>query len=502
MCGRYAVSTSPGDLMEEFEIDELLGALPGPDYNVAPTVAVPAVLERVVCDSGAVTRRLSPLVWGLVPSWAKDRSIGARMINARLETVAVKPAFRKAFAARRCLLPADGFYEWYTPEAAGRLLGRPVPVKKQPFFIHRTDGALLVMAGLYEIWRDPSRPEDDDDAWLRTCTVITTEATDAVGQIHDRMPMVVPREAWSAWLDPHRTEPAEALALLGVTQPDVLEAYPVSTAVNSVRNNDPSLLEPLAAEPEPDDPAGTGDPGLRTSAPVPPTEVVEVTTPEGPGRLHVDHAASSADPGGTLVLGHGAGGGVTAPDLQVLARRLPPHGVTVVRFEQPWRVAGGRVAVRPPRLDVAWLAAVRQLLGLGWFRHPLVVGGRSAGARVACRTATPLSAEAVVCLAFPLHLPGRPERSRAPELAMPEVPRLVLQGTRDSFGTPMEIRAALPAAAADLVTLVELPGADHSFRLPSGAAFTGADLATVLTTSVLALLTAVGGGEQGTGSRE
>ena len=116
MCGRYASSASPQDLMEEFEVDDLFDGLPGPDYNVAPTVQVPAIFERRVKDSGEVRRRLAPLVWGLVPSWAKDPSIGSRMINARLETVAEKPAFKRAFSARRCILPADGFYEWYAAE--------------------------------------------------------------------------------------------------------------------------------------------------------------------------------------------------------------------------------------------------------------------------------------------------------------------------------------------------------------------------------------------------
>jgi putative SOS response-associated peptidase YedK len=169
------------------------------------------------------------------------------MINARVETVAEKPAFRRAFAARRCLLPADGFYEWYAPEASEQILGR-VPAgrgKKQPFFIHRADGSLLVMAGIYEIWRDPTKDREDDSAWLRTCSVITTQATDAVGHIHDRMPMVVAAESWDAWLDPTRTDPQAALDLLTTTEPAALEAYAVSTAVNSVRNNDPSLLKPL-----------------------------------------------------------------------------------------------------------------------------------------------------------------------------------------------------------------------------------------------------------------
>jgi putative SOS response-associated peptidase YedK len=252
MCGRYASSASPQDLMEEFEVDDLFEGLPGPDYNVAPTVAVPAVFERRNRDTGEVRRRLAPLTWGLVPSWAKDPSIGSRMINARLETVAEKPAFKRAFSARRCILPADGFYEWYAAEPlAGASSGRgKAKPRKQPFFIHRSDGGLLVMAGIYEIWRDPGKPPEDDEAWLRTCSVITTQATDAAGHIHDRMPMVITREAIDAWLDPEITDPKHALELLEVTEAGALEAYAVSTDVNSVENNNPSLIEPLAVEPE------------------------------------------------------------------------------------------------------------------------------------------------------------------------------------------------------------------------------------------------------------
>jgi putative SOS response-associated peptidase YedK len=254
MCGRYASSASPQDLMEEFEVDDMFDGLPGPDYNVAPTVAVPAIFERRVKDSGEVRRRLAPLVWGLVPSWAKDASIGSRMINARLETVAEKPAFRRAFSTRRCLLPADGFYEWYAAEpAAGASVGRGrAKPRKQPFFIHRADGGLLMMAGIYEIWRDPRSDPGDDSAWLRTCSVITTEATDAAGHIHDRMPMVITREAIDDWLDPTIVDPERALELLAVTEAAALEAYAVSTDVNSVENNSPSLVEPISVEPEPE----------------------------------------------------------------------------------------------------------------------------------------------------------------------------------------------------------------------------------------------------------
>jgi putative SOS response-associated peptidase YedK len=245
MCGRYASSATPEELAEEFEVDDIIGDLPGPDYNVAPTVEVPAVLERKSKETDDVRRRLGPLTWGLVPSWSKSRSTGAKMINARYETVASKPAFKRACAMRRCLLPADGYYEWYESQQPSLAKGKP---RKQPFFIHRADGGRMAMAGLYEIWRDPAKDPEEDSAWLRTCTVITTSATDAVGHIHDRMPMVIAPEQWDAWLDPQLTDPEAARQLLAVTEPDLLEAYAVSRLVSNVKNNGPELLDPLAEE--------------------------------------------------------------------------------------------------------------------------------------------------------------------------------------------------------------------------------------------------------------
>lgn len=190
-------------------------------------------------------------------------------------------------------------------------------------------------------------------------------------------------------------------------------------------------------------------------------DTLDVTTPLGPGRFHLAGEGGA----GRLVLGHGAGGGVAASDLAAAARAGVDQGWRVALFEQPWKVAGGRVAPPPPRLDVAWLAAVPQLLAApGWAAGPLVLGGRSAGARVACRTAVELAASGVCCLAFPLHPPGRPERSRAPELAGAAVPSLVVQGLRDPFGTPAEF-AALGLLEPPDVVLVGVPG-DHSLRAP------------------------------------
>ena len=236
MCGRYASSRRPDELIDEFDavahVDEEIAA----SWNVAPTDPVYAVMERPKDDE----RQLRAVRWGLVPSWAKERSIGSRMINARLETLAEKPAFRRALAVRRCLVPADGYYEWY-PTAELDAKGKP---KKQPFFIRPADGGVLPMAGLYEIWRDPALAEDDPARFLWTCTVITTEATDDVGMIHDRMPRMVERDRWDEWLDP-AAPGADLLGLLEPAAPGRLTAYPVSTAVGNVRINGPELVEPL-----------------------------------------------------------------------------------------------------------------------------------------------------------------------------------------------------------------------------------------------------------------
>jgi putative SOS response-associated peptidase YedK len=250
MCGRYVAVHSPQQLAQEFDVDRVtVEGTMEPDYNVAPTKPVLAVLtreERGESDQEHVReRQLRTLRWGLVPSWAKDPAIGNRLINARIESAPDKPSFRTAFAKRRCILPALGFYEWEQPadqEKGGK--GR-----KQPYFIHRPDGSTLAMAGLYELWRDPERDRDDPDAWLWTCTVLTTQATDELGRIHDRAPLLVPEESYDAWLapEPGDTDLRELLvpATLG------MQADPVSTAVNNVRNNGPELIVPASELPEP-----------------------------------------------------------------------------------------------------------------------------------------------------------------------------------------------------------------------------------------------------------
>ncbi len=205
----------------------------------------------------------------------------------------------------------------------------------------------------------------------------------------------------------------------------------------------------------------------------------------------------AADARAALWLGHGAGGGVTAVDLAALAARLPALGVTVLRYEQPWRTAGKRVAARPATLDVAWLeaAAVVAKLAPGL---PLLVGGRSAGARVACRTAAAVGAAGVVCLSFPLHPPGSgPEKSRLGELLMPEVPVLVLQGDRDAFGSAAMVRTEVAEAAAtlaehasatDRIRVVEIAGTDHGLRALKGSPLTARGVADLVVESTAAFV--------------
>ena len=244
MCGRYASSMDPEDIVEEFELRTADLPRLQADYNVAPTKEIYAVLERPPKGEQIAERQLRTMTWGLVPSWAKDPKIGSRLINARMETVAEKPAYRRAFEKRRAILPADGYYEWYVTDALTKA-GKP---KKQPFFIRPKDGSILAMAGLYELWRDPTKADDDPLRWRWTCTVITTTATDDLGRIHDRMPLMLPRAAYDAWLDPAPRDTADLLDLLEPAAPGLLEAFPVSTLVGNVANNGPELIAPLPLE--------------------------------------------------------------------------------------------------------------------------------------------------------------------------------------------------------------------------------------------------------------
>jgi len=259
MCGRYASSARPEDLVEEFDVDEdrtgeasrSILATPQnppagqPDFNIAPTKQAPVVLTRGAPGDAvsAPVRQLRLLTWGLVPSWSKDVKLGLRMTNARSESLLDKSSFARAAAARRCLVPADGWYEWQVSPTALDGKGKP---RKQPFFIHRSDGAPLAMAGLYEFWRDKTLAEDDPDAWLTTYAIVTTAAEPGLDRIHDRQPLALERADWDDWLDPTQKDLSAVEAHLEFSRPGRFDAYPVSAAVNSTRNNGRQLLLPLA----------------------------------------------------------------------------------------------------------------------------------------------------------------------------------------------------------------------------------------------------------------
>ncbi len=301
MCGRFASARKRQELLAEFRVDrDRVTESLEPDYNVAPTKPVYAVLTRAqrassTPETAAPARELRVVRWGLVPSWAKDPSIGSRLINARAETVDSKPAFRKAFSRRRCLLPADGFYEWISVEDEGRK-------RKQPYYIQPADGGLLAFAGLYELWRDNSVPDDDPRAWLWTAVIITTSAQDEVGRIHDRMPMTIEPARWDDWLDPVNTDASDLRSLLAPALSGGLTSHPVAPDVNYVRNNGPRLIEPLrAGSSAPPDhkgdaggsgPAGDGWLGGGPIAGAPGQAVMTIGPPPG-GR---DHDPGSAPP--------------------------------------------------------------------------------------------------------------------------------------------------------------------------------------------------------------
>jgi putative SOS response-associated peptidase YedK len=227
MCGRYASARSVEDIAEAFGIRaDDVESVAAPDWNVAPTKQVTAVLER---DG---RRLLTTLRWGLVPSWAGDPSVGARMINARIETAADKPAFRDALAARRCLLPADGWYEWQARADGVR----------QPHYLAPDDGSVLALAGLWETWWDAERVP------LRTATILTGPAPDDLRAVHDRAPLVLPRSAWAEWLD---RSIGEVSSLLRPTPAGLVRPRPVGPAVGDVRNNGPGLTEPVHVDEQP-----------------------------------------------------------------------------------------------------------------------------------------------------------------------------------------------------------------------------------------------------------
>jgi putative SOS response-associated peptidase YedK len=225
MCGRFARYSLSRELERHFRAHpapfEVL-----PDYNVAPTQDIPVIVQQ------EDERHIRKFHWGLVPFWAKDISIGSRMINARVETVAMKPAFRAAFKQRRCLIPADGFYEWHGTSG-----------NKQPYYFHLPCSEPFAFAGLYENWVDKEALAEA--ASYRSCTIITMDASDSVKAVHNRMPMILEPAAYAEWLDPEIEAPSEIEAILKSGSVKNLEHHPVSKLVNRIGNNKKECMEPL-----------------------------------------------------------------------------------------------------------------------------------------------------------------------------------------------------------------------------------------------------------------
>ena len=223
MCGRFTQERPVSDLAEIFGAEPLVDD-EGGHYNVAPTDEALVVVQR---DE---RRAITAYRWGLIPHWATEAKIGSRMFNARAETLASSPAFSRAFQRRRCLVPVDSFYEW---KREGTI--------RQPYRVVRADGKPLVLAGLWAGWRDPST-----DAVRRTFAIVTTTPNHALSDLHDRMPVIIPDDAWARWLSPLPSDRGELLGLLEPSDDVTLNVYPVGRLVNDVRQDGPELIEPLA----------------------------------------------------------------------------------------------------------------------------------------------------------------------------------------------------------------------------------------------------------------
>jgi putative SOS response-associated peptidase YedK len=223
MCGRFRLSRHGKEVAEDFAVEDEIEWTPR--YNIAPTDVIPTIRQ----DSVRPVRRFSLARWGLIPYWAKDSAIGFKTINAMSETAASKPAFREAIQRRRCLIPADAFYEWKT-------LG---PKQKQPYTFGMADGSMFAFAGLWDRWKDPNQQT------VESCTILTTNANALVADVHNRMPVILRREDYDLWLDPGISDPARIADLLKPFDPRWMKKYPVSTRVSSVKNDDPECAREI-----------------------------------------------------------------------------------------------------------------------------------------------------------------------------------------------------------------------------------------------------------------
>lgn len=234
MCGRYVVTGSKAAIQSAFSVEETLESELRPSWNVAPMQGIPFVSEQL--REGELVRRLEVARWGLVPVWSKDPKAGARLINARSETVTEKPSFRTAATKRRAIMPANGYYEWQKNEDGS----------KTPHYLHGEDeDQLLGFAGLYEFWPNPTKAEDAEDKWLVTATILTRAATDALGHIHDRTPVILPRNLQDQWLDPTMNDRDQVQHFINTIPESNLVPRVVGKEVGSVRNNGPQLVEAL-----------------------------------------------------------------------------------------------------------------------------------------------------------------------------------------------------------------------------------------------------------------
>ncbi|MEL6354387.1 MAG: SOS response-associated peptidase [Cyanobacteria bacterium J06627_28] len=250
MCGRYTQTHSGKAIASAFSLDSSQNGVPSPPprYNIAPTQPVSAIAQSSARPSAQSSgqREYRIFQWGLIPAWAKDPSIGSRMINARAETVAEKPSFRTAFKRRRCLIVADGFYEWKKSDQknpdqkrADQRSAEKTKLKKQPYYIQMADKALFGMAGIWESW------ESGDGSYVESCTILTTDPNALMQPIHNRMPVIIHPSDYDLWLDPTVQKAETVQHLLRSFEADAMQAYPVSRAVNSPRNESADCVEPI-----------------------------------------------------------------------------------------------------------------------------------------------------------------------------------------------------------------------------------------------------------------
>lgn len=235
MCGRFVVAASGSELVGVLRVDLEADDLPEPSYNVAPTDRVAIVLDSAKTEPP--TRRLEAARWGLVPAWAKDPSIGSKAFNARAEEVEDKPMFRQSLIKRRAIVPASGYYEWHTEGGV-----------KTPYYVHPADDGPLLFAGLYEWWKDPSKPDDDPARWLLSFTIMTRGSTGALGSIHERMPLFIDADYADVWLDPTTDNVGDLLDATIEAAPEVVDGLlmrEVGREVGNVRNNGPELIAPV-----------------------------------------------------------------------------------------------------------------------------------------------------------------------------------------------------------------------------------------------------------------